>query len=300
MREISDAFQATLDGGATTLCWCWTISRSDGVVLGLTEHDKDLVVDGVTHWAGTGAVTGAADASLGFGADAGGLAGVLNTARISQADLLAGRYSDAVVDVKRVDWSDPTNVIQIWRGRVGEVTQGEVGFTMELRGITADLERQLGRVIQRRCDAQLGDGRCGVDLTSASYAGAGAITSVVDDYTFQVSGLAEYADAWFTDGVLTWSDGASAGISAHVAAHQVSGDSVYLRLALAPTTAPSAGDAFAVSAGCDKRWITCQSKFANVPNFRGFPMVPGDDWLVAGPTDGQAHDGSSLWTDRDG
>ena len=31
---------AKLDSGATTLCRCWLITRSDGVVQGFTDHDE--------------------------------------------------------------------------------------------------------------------------------------------------------------------------------------------------------------------------------------------------------------------
>ena len=43
------------------------------------------------------------------------------------------------------------------------------------------------------------------------------------------------------------------------------------------------GDLVRLEAGCDKRSETCRSKFANIANFRGFPFVPGEDWLVAIP-----------------
>ncbi len=38
--------------------------------------------------------------------------------------------------------------------------------------------------------------------------------------------------------------------------------------------APSAGDAFTVYAGCDHTQATCQGRFNNLANFRGFPYVP--------------------------
>jgi uncharacterized phage protein (TIGR02218 family) len=48
-----------------------------------------------------------------------------------------------------------------------------------------------------------------------------------------------------------------------------------------PTSFPIAvGDTFSISAGCDKSKDTCQAKFANIANFRGFPFVPGLDAAV--------------------
>jgi uncharacterized phage protein (TIGR02218 family) len=49
-----------------------------------------------------------------------------------------------------------------------------------------------------------------------------------------------------------------------------------------------------VSAGCDKSAATCRAKFSNLLNFRGFPHLPGEDWVTAYPKAGEVHDGSSL------
>jgi uncharacterized phage protein (TIGR02218 family) len=48
-----------------------------------------------------------------------------------------------------------------------------------------------------------------------------------------------------------------------------------------------------IEAGCDKQAATCRAKFGNFANYRGFPHVPGDDWPLAYPAAGGAHDGSS-------
>jgi hypothetical protein len=51
-----------------------------------------------------------------------------------------------------------------------------------------------------------------------------------------------------------------------------------------------AGDALS-GLSCDKRWRTCVDVFANGANFRGFPHVPGDDFIAAVPVEGGRHDG---------
>ena len=55
------------------------------------------------------------------------------------------------------------------------------------------------------------------------------------------------------------------------------------------------GDRIRLTAGCDKRVETCQAKFANLGNFRGFPHIPGDDWLTLYPSSGQSSGGGSLF-----
>ena len=43
------------------------------------------------------------------------------------------------------------------------------------------------------------------------------------------------------------------------------------------------GDAFTIRPGCDKTFATCQAKFDNAINFRGFPHVPGNDQVLSYP-----------------
>ena len=42
-----------------------------------------------------------------------------------------------------------------------------------------------------------------------------------------------------------------------------------------------AGDTFVVTAGCDKRFDTCRARFNNAVNFRGFPHIPGNDFITS-------------------
>ena len=53
------------------------------------------------------------------------------------------------------------------------------------------------------------------------------------------------------------------------------------------------GDMLRIEAGCDKRAATCRLKFGNFVNFRGFPHIPGEDWLMAVPRSDGVNDGGS-------
>jgi hypothetical protein len=43
-----------LEGTLTTIALCWRIERCDGIALGLTDHDRDLLIDGLVHRAASG------------------------------------------------------------------------------------------------------------------------------------------------------------------------------------------------------------------------------------------------------
>jgi len=104
----------------------------------------------------------------------------------------------------------------------------------------------------------------------------------------------EFATDWFVDGVVRFLDGPAAGLSAVVRREERPGTGLRLHLWTAPGVTPAPGDAIRLTAGCDKRFETCRIKFANTLNFRGFPHIPREDWLMATPRAGEANSGGSL------
>src|SRR5579875_852094 len=103
--ETQEDGMSWLDGEVTTLALCWRIERRDGVAIGLTDHDRDLTVDGLVHRAAPGMTPSAIKRSDGLDADTMDIAGALTSGAIAEADLLAGRWDGARVVLFAVDWS---------------------------------------------------------------------------------------------------------------------------------------------------------------------------------------------------
>ena len=171
MRDIPEALSARIASGAAELCHAWLLTRADGVRLGFTDHDRPLEVGGVSCSAASGWSAGAAEAELSTQPGAASVAGALDSEAVSEADLLAGVYDGAQVECWRVDWREPELKVRLWSGRVARVTRAGGGFTAEVEGPLAALDRVVGRVYGRGCDAALGDARCGVSLADPRYAG---------------------------------------------------------------------------------------------------------------------------------
>jgi len=291
MRDIHPGLQAHLDGGATTLCHCWQIDRRDGVRFGFTDHDRALSFDGVTFEPDTGLDGAALQSSADLGVDNSEIEGALTSDRLSSIDLAAGRYDGAEILIWRVNWREPVQRVLLKKGIVGEVVRENNRFRAELRGLSHHLGRTVGRVYQRQCDANIGDGRCGVDLDQAVFRGSGTVTQILDGERFIVSGLEQFDATWFAHGLLTWVSGANASLSVHVKSHElnVNGASIALWL---PSGAPiETGDQFDITAGCDKRNETCAAKFSNLINFRGFHLMPGNDFIISYPSRTDDNDG---------
>ncbi len=279
MRAIPAGLAASLAGGVTTLARCWRLTRRDGVVIGLTEHDEDLTVDGTSFRAASG-VAGSEDASsLGFAVGGGEMSAALSSELIDEADLDAGRYDGAAIELILADWSAPADFLLLRRATLGEVRREGGSFTAELRSLSSALNVVRGRLFTAGCDADLGDARCKMALASPTYTGAGTVAAVEGPGLLVAAGLGAYAAGWFTQGRLVFTSGANDGFATEVKSHNVAGG-VRLELWQRPPEPMAPGDGFTVTAGCDKRFETCRDRFANTLNFRGFPHMPGNDAVL--------------------
>ena len=204
MKQIADALHARLMGEVLSLCLCWRLTRLDGQVFGLTSHDQALEIDGMVYQ--PGAVLESEVFAHGADLQAGGVSasGVLSSDFIQEDDLHAGLWDGCKVAIYRADWQAPElGGLHVWTGYLSAITVSERGaFQAEMVSQMVELQRPIGRVLQRQCDAVLGDDRCGAEAKGRT---------------------------------------------------------------------------------CDQRFETCRDVFGNSENFRGFPHLPGNDFILAGP-----------------
>ena len=263
-------------------------------MLGFTDHDRSLTFGGTEFEPESGFAASELRAGVDLAVDAQDAEGVLSSDRITETDILDGRWDDAEVEVWRVNWRDVGERVLMRRGAIGQIRRGKLAFAAEVRSLAHVLGQTVGRTFQATCDAALGDVRCGVDVDDAAFRGAGSVTALVGDRGFTASGLGGFAAGWFALGTLDWTSGANAGRRAEVVGHTRDGGIVTITLLEAPVRPVTAGDDFTIRAGCDKRIETCGSKFANVANFRGFPHIPGQDAVLRYARTGGGHEGEVL------
>ena len=99
MKTLPTGLQAHLDSGTTTLCWCWKIVRRDGTALGFTDHDAPIAFDALSYAAVSGFTASEVQSSLGLSVDNLTVLGALNAATLNEADLAAGLYDDAAIEI---------------------------------------------------------------------------------------------------------------------------------------------------------------------------------------------------------
>lgn len=294
MRAIDPELNARLASGATFLCRCWRVTRRDGLTLGFTDHDQDLQFDGSLFRASTGMNASAVQATTGLAVDNAEAQGALSDAGINDDDVRAGRFDEAKVEHWLVDWSRPDLKVLLFVGHFGEIQRAGGAFKVELRGLTEALNAPIGRSLHRGCDRRLGDAKCGFDLAKPGFSGEGEVILAEAGADFKAIGLRNFPTGWFRGGMLHWLSGANSGDKAQVKSDLRGASDLRAVSLWKEAHAPiRSGDRFRIEAGCDKQMETCRDKFSNLLNFRGFPHIPGDDWVAAYPKRGEIHDGSS-------
>lgn len=296
MRNIDPAFAGHLAGEVATLCHCWRLTRRDGLVLGFTDHDRDLAFGATTFRARAGLEAAEITSELGLTVGGGEVSGALSSTEITQEDIAAGLYDDANVEAWLVNWSDVSQRQLLDVATIGEIKRGEDTFITELRGIAHRFDQEQGRLYRSACAADLGDIHCGVDLNASAYWAAASVSAPRGRLGCLTDGVSDYSEGWFTGGIIHWLSGLNAGLTGEIKLHArvTDGDEILLWQPAPHDIA--VGDTFRLTAGCDKTFSTCRAKFANTVNFRGFPHLPGNDFVVRLPQQGEAGlDGGSMF-----
>ncbi len=295
MKTIDPDTLARLGAPAATRATCWKVTRRDGAVFGFTDHDCALAFDGVTFAPDLGLETSVTTLEPEFASGSAEPAGILSSKAVAEADLAAGLWDGAEVEIHVVDWEDPAHRVLMRRAVIGEVTRAGAAFRAELRGLAHLLDVPQGRVFSHLCDAVLGDARCRVDLVAGGFQASASVVEAGAADRLVVDGVPDHPAEWFSGGRLEVLSGPLSGAVGDIVSDRKDRDMRRLALRDPLGGVLVAETVLRLSAGCDKRFATCRAKFANALNFQGFPHMPGADHALAYPSRGAAeNDGGAL------
>lgn len=295
MRSLSDHWVQSFRDGVTTICHCWKIIRKDGAILGFTDHDQDLVIDQILFSGQTGMDSSESESILGLSTTGRELSGVLNSLSLKESDLASGLYDGASVEIWLVDWMAPGNRILLDIGVLGEVTLSESLFSVEVRSLASAFDQVRGRLYQANCSADFGDQNCKLDHSDPRWTFSSEIASVYDQSSIGIA-LANTPVGYFTNGRIIFQSGHNIHSQFVIKSHICEGNLHILNMWTFAAQPMAQGDRLLVSVGCDKSFKTCQTKFNNSVNYRGFPHMPGNDVLAFYPSHSDMiMDGRSLF-----
>lgn len=262
------------DGELSSLALCWRMERSDGAGIALTSHDQPLIMDAVAYQPVPGMRPASVTRTLGLEPHSGEVAGALSSNALSESELALGRWDSAQVRLTIVDWSDPSSAgIELLAGEIGSVSINDDAFTADLRGAAAQLEEPVCPATSSECRAKLGDKHCRVDLAGRS------VRATVLAANEEKVVLDTRLDDRFILGRLRYLSGPNCGLASVILA----ADETSIRVRDLPRAPIAAGTVVELREGCDRRFETCVSRFANSENFRGEPHLPGNDLLTRYP-----------------
>ncbi len=272
---MSAALRARLAGETVRMAVLWRLLRRDGVAVGLTSHDRDLVVGGLPHRAAPGVLPSAVVLGSTPDEDMLDVDGAFDTRLLAAEDLDAGRWDGALVELAVADWSAPElGRLVLMRGRIGAAVRGQGRQAAYRLEIEAEMPTPPVRAVRCSplCRATLGDGHCGVDM-----AGRTVRVSVVGIEGGRVQVAPAPADPTrFALGRARVLSGRWAGIDRQILAMGPGG--LVIDRAGLPDDALTGAD-LGLTEGCDGRLETCATRFGNVRWFDGEPFVPGQDAL---------------------
>jgi len=294
MRELNPDFSQHVRNEATTLCRCWIIRAGDGSYLGFTDHDEDIHLNGVLCERHAGMETSAIEERTGLDSNSAEVSGALVSDYISEERIASGFFDKARVSTYLVNWCEPSEHFLDQMMLVGDITLDDGVYRMELRGLFSELEQTQGRHFVKRCEADLGDARCRLNLDTPVYSGTGTVIGSSGKTALTAQGLSDFESGWFSGGQLVWNIGGNAGQSIQILDHSTDGAESSLTL-WQPTTRPvQVGDIFTITAGCAKDFGTCKAKFQNQLNFQGFPHMPGNSFTVDHANNSGTNNGAPI------
>lgn len=277
-RDIPAPLASMYASGALTAAPCWKLSRKDGVVLGFTAHDRNIVFDGVTYQALSGMAPTQVKSSSGTVVDNLSVMYHLDTGAITEADVLAGAYDGAEVELFLVDWANPAaGKVALGVGYWGEVQIAGGRGEVEHRSLIHLANSRLGRLCSPACPWSLGDANCKVNLAPHTMTGV-AITAVTNARVFHASALIGKGTDYYNLGRITFTSGPNAGQAREIKTFDTATGEIALNEAFRREV--QIGNQFSIVRGCDRTLQTCREVFSNAVNYGGQPYIPGLDEVL--------------------
>ena len=190
------------------------------------------------------------------------------TVTVSLDEEMARRWlrssTDAIVSLTIFSGDIDTAVTAvIWKGRLASVKPTDKSIQLIFESIFTSLRRPgLRRKYQATCPHVLYGNNCKAPKANFAFE---AIPTVVNGIFLTVPYATEFADGWFTGGMIEGVDGVARFIVSHV------GENIKL---IRPLEGLEANQAITLYPGCDRLASTCESKFNNLLNIGSFPYIP--------------------------
>lgn len=297
MKTASVALIALLDSQTFMMADLLTITLKSGTVLRYCSWDTNLTVSSVLYSAtGLKFKRGRVRNTIGVEVDSMDLTLYAGPTDLIGSETYFTQLRNGALDGARIKIDKtfmPTagvttaGSISVFSGRISSSKFGRTEVNISVVSDLILLNVQMPRnVYQPPClftlydDDMLSQGQpaIGCRALKSSFVAFGAISVGVSTTTTLSAAMSAVFDTgWFDLGYIIFTTGVNAGQKRTVKTFNTDGTIVLTNPLL---SVPNLLDIFEAYPGCDHSRTTCETKFNNIANFRGFPYVPTPETAV--------------------
>lgn len=282
MKTVPLPIQGQVAASSIALATLWDIALRSGSTLYFTDHDAPLVYGG-NSYTPYGGEASARSEDIGLVGGDVEFQALITSDAITEEDLNAGLYNEATITERLVNWRIPwAYPYRINKWKIGKVSwRQERGWWEGIgQDATRIMQNTIGHVYTRTCRHHLGDGRCGITLSSFTESGTVTVATDRRNFTCADAAITGEADDYWKHGSIEWTGGNN--VNAPLVEVRESATGVIKLYEPLPYDI-QVGDTFDLTAGCEHTLAACRDKFSNVANYGGFPTVPGNDQYFLTP-----------------
>lgn len=288
MQNLSPQIANNVKKSVLTLASCIKLKLKDGRTLGFTTHTRNIFFIGepdVIYYAkGFTPTASVQNANMSVDNANGDI--IIDHEQLFEDDLEKGVYNNAEYYMFDFDWTIKDangyyyadSILKTLSGTLGEVRRDKQKFNVEFRSLAQYLTTLIVDLYKVSCNATLGDARCKRDLTDLT--DTDVISAVAKNNVFYLTTSAR-ADGKFNNGIIEFTSGENKGKKYNVKQWTNADKRIHLHLGVNYPIA--VGDTVKITEGCNKFADRCK-ELGNFVNYRGFPNIPGVDFLASGGT----------------
>lgn len=289
MKTLLAGFLSHIQSSTTKMAMYYRVERTDAMVFGFNDSDRDISIGGLTYYASSGLSLSTVQNTDGFNVSS--IDAQIFLTVSTESAIEAGIWDNAAVLIFEARWDSPPatldtqQIIVLKDGYLGRVDRQNLRFVAEVQDKKSRLDLRIGRVFTPTCPWRsavwngttfVPEAVCNADLTSHIH--TGTVTSVGSDprMIFSASAQAEAA-GYYNEGIVAFTSGPNAGLGMLSSMDIRRYENQQFLLHRPLPYAVAVGNTFTAVRGDNKTFQTCQTVFDNAANFGGFPYLPGID-----------------------